>query len=152
MCCVVGEDGPAITPDEKALIAAHLEPLAAVTGRTYDLATCFYEDRYDLRLAIEPDEGPCIFRYVHEGVTFCAMEKLFREGRYPLPKPLSCHLFPLILVRRWNGRLLLHFDEREECAACLGTGPLLVETLREPLVRAFGGEWYLELWQALGIG
>ena len=121
------------------------------------------------------NDKDCIFaRTDHRGWTYCLIEKLAENCQlsygfsrsfeasaeirtinyqlstvnYQFKKPLSCHLYPIRLTKvgdmtgveyhRWDichcGRVLgkkLHLP--------------LYQFLREPLIRAFGQEWYDEL-------
>lgn len=86
----------------------------------------------------------CVFVYFEGGVARCSFEKAFLNGETDWRKPLSCHLFP-IRIRRF-GTAFVRYEEIAECAAGRTQGNTkdvpLYSFLKEPLVRAFGEEWY----------
>ena len=90
------------------------------------------------------DEADCVFVYRDGDVAKCAIEKAWYGGTSAFRKPLSCHLFP-IRVANFGGPYL-HYEKIDECEPGRDLGrqddTLLVESLREALVRAYGQELY----------
>jgi hypothetical protein len=90
------------------------------------------------------DEADCVFVYRDGDVAKCAIEKAWYGGTSSFRKPLSCHLFP-IRVANFGGPYL-HYEKIDECEPGRDLGrqddTLLVESLREALVRAYGQELY----------
>ncbi len=82
-------------------------------------------------------------------MTWCAIEKAWSEGKTPFRKPVSCHLYPIRLVRLSNGMTGLQYHRWDICRAAevLGAahGEPLYKTLREPIVRRFGTDFYNEM-------
>ena len=75
------------------------------------------------------DDAQCAYTYTENGVTLCAIEKAWAEGKTPFRKPISCHLYPIRVARRCGARL----------------GIPVYKALREPIVRRFGEEFYKAL-------
>ncbi len=90
------------------------------------------------------DNRECVFAYLEDGTARCSFDHAFRGGKSTWRKPLSCHLFP-IRVRN-SGTDVLYYHQIEECRAGRECGrkrnTTLREFLREPLVRAYGKDWY----------
>jgi Protein of unknown function (DUF3109) len=86
----------------------------------------------------------CVFVLYEDGIARCAFEKTFGEGRLKWKKPLSCHLFPIRVHRGVPDRL--RYKRIAECNFALNRGEIenifLTNFLKEPLIRAFGSEWY----------
>lgn len=150
-CCVEGDAGAPVT-DEELRIIEQLMPqlLPLMTPEARDVVAkqgLAYRDPSGEQVLSIVNDKDCIFaRTDHRGWTYCLIEKLAEN--YQFKKPLSCHLYPIRLTKvgdmtgveyhRWDichcGRVLgkkLHLP--------------LYQFLREPLIRAFGQEWYDEL-------
>ena len=94
-------------------------------------------------------DAECAYSYTENGVTLCAVERAFREGRCSFRKPISCHLYPIRVVRFSNGTLGLNYHRWEVCRPAVECGRRLgipvYKALREPIVRRFGEEFYRAL-------
>lgn len=91
--------------------------------------------------------GPCVYVTFEAGIAKCAFEKAFLSGEIGWRKPLSCHLFPLRVDGGLRDRL--RFEYLRECEPAILRGrseevPLWV-FLKDPLLRAYGAEWYERL-------
>ena len=150
-CCVEGDAGAPVT-DEELRVIEQLMPqlLPQMTPEARDVVAkqgLAYRDPSGEQVLSIVNDKDCIFaRTDHRGWTYCLIEKLAENCQFK--KPLSCHLYPIRLTKvgdmtgveyhRWDichcGRVLgkkLHLP--------------LYQFLREPLIRAFGQEWYDEL-------
>ncbi len=95
------------------------------------------------------DEAQCAYALVEDGITLCAIEKAYKAGKTPFAKPVSCHLYPIRVMRFSNGTFGLNYHRWNVCAPALEYGaakgvPMYV-ALREPIVRRFGEEFYRAL-------
>lgn len=87
----------------------------------------------------------CVFTIKENGCYSCAIEKAFGEGNPRLielgfPKPISCHLFPIMCED--NG---LVYEKDDDCRAVQDFKTPLYIAQKEPLIRRFGEEWYRKL-------
>jgi hypothetical protein len=86
----------------------------------------------------------CVFVLYEEGIARCAFEKAFFEDKLTWRKPISCHLFPIRIDHEITHRL--RYEQISECDPALHHGEQknihLSIFLKEPLVRAFGSQWY----------
>lgn len=78
-----------------------------------------------------------------------AIEKAWLEGKTAFRKPISCHLYPIRVVRFSNGTAGLNYHRWSVCAPARECGRRLgipvYKALREPIVRRFGEEFYKAL-------
>jgi hypothetical protein len=83
-----------------------------------------------------------------QGVVKCGIEQAYLDGKVKWKKPISCHLFPIIVKKSKNGVTdLVNYEPREDhCKAACSLGKKLkvpvYEFLKEPLIRRFGREFY----------
>ena len=95
------------------------------------------------------DDAQCAYAYEENGVTLCAIEKAWAEGRTTFRKPVSCHLYPIRLVRFSNGTVGLNYHRWSVCAPARECGRKLgipvYKALKEPIVRRFGEGFYRAL-------
>jgi hypothetical protein len=87
-------------------------------------------------------------------ITLCAIEKAWAAGLTPFRKPISCHLYPIRVVRFGDGSLGLNYHRWAVCdgARTLGRerGVPMFRMLREAIVRRFGEEFFEALEAAEG--
>lgn len=78
---------------------------------------------------------------------FCAIDKAYREGRCRFQKPISCYLYP-IRLSKVGGLTALNYHRWDVCKDAVKLGRELdiplYKFLKEPLIRAFGQEWWDE--------
>jgi hypothetical protein len=90
---------------------------------------------------------------VYDGpVAKCAIQAAGMEGLTNIPKPISCHLFP-IRIQRIGEFQAINYEKVNICRPGVkhgrATRSQLGSYLREPLVRKFGEAWYREFVIAL---
>ena len=95
----------------------------------------------------------CVFTYFDEdGVCKCVIDKAYRDGRISVPKPISCHLYP-IRLQKYRDFTAVNYHKWSVCkpAVKLGKqqGVELYKFLKEPLIRKFGEKWYNDLCDAV---
>ena len=93
--------------------------------------------------------------YDENGVALCAIDKAFREGKCSFQKPISCHLYPIRVVRFSNGTVGLNYHRWAICGSACECGRRLgvpmYKALREPIIRSFGEEFYSALESAAAL-
>lgn len=153
ICCVEGNAGAPLEIEEVATLEAQYETykpymtpegIAAVERQGFMVV----DDEGDYTTPLVGD-AECAYSYTENGVTLCAVERAFREGRCSFRKPISCHLYPIRVVRFSNGTLGLNYHRWEVCRPAVECGRRLgipvYKALREPIVRRFGEEFYRAL-------
>lgn len=152
-CCVHGDAGAPLKMEEVDILEDDLVeilPYMRPEGVTaVEKEGVFYMDQDNEPVTSLVNGGECAFVYFDEkGITKCAIEKAWEEGKTSFKKPISCHLYP-IRVKKFNEFQALNYDQWDICApACVCGEELNVPVfrfLKEPIIRAFGEEFFKEL-------
>lgn len=83
-----------------------------------------------------------------DGIVKCGIEQAYLDGKVKWKKPISCHLFPVIVKESKDGVTeYANYEPREDnCKAACSLGKKLkvpvYQFLKEPLVRRFGEDFY----------
>lgn len=152
-CCIEGDAGAPLTPDEAERIKAVLpmiedEMLPQARESIKEGGASYIDPDGDLVTQIV-DGRDCVYTcYAPGGKCLCLLEKACREGRIPDVKPISCRLYP-VRVKEYDGFTAVNFHKWKICkpAETLGRkmGVRAYQFLKGPLVARFGQEWYDEL-------
>lgn len=153
ICCVEGNAGAPLDADEVEVLEREYpaykpymtpEGVEAVERQGFMVL----DDDGD-RTTPLVDNAECAYAYSENGVTLCAIEKAWYAGKTAFRKPISCHLYPIRLVRFSNGTTGLNYHRWSVCAAARACGRKLgmpvYKALKEPIVRRFGQEFYKAL-------
>lgn len=152
-CCIEGDAGAPITPDEQAKIEKILpviwdDLLPAARREIEENGVAYIDEEGDLVTSIIEGKN-CVFTtYGTGGMCLCAIEKAYREGRVDFKKPASCSLYPVRLTRYPSFTAVnYHRWKICRCAEVLGRAEKirLYQFLKGPLTDYFGKEWYDEL-------
>lgn len=152
-CCIDGDAGAPLLPEEKKEIDDNLEkilPLLTPGGRkaVIEEGTAYFDRDADLVTTLV-ENANCAFTVFDEnGICLCALEKGFREGILPDLKPSSCSLYPVRLKKVGNMTALnLHRWKICSCAEKNGKklGIPAYKFLKNSLVKKFGQDWYDQL-------
>lgn len=155
-CCVDGDAGAPLEEEENDKINEILPIIwDELSSKAQELITkqgISYRD-YDGELVTSIIKGKeCVFTYFDEnGVCKCVLDTAYRDGRISFPKPISCHLYP-IRLQKYKDFTAVNYHNWSVCnpAVKLGKkeGVALYKFLKEPLIRKFGEEWYMEVCEA----
>lgn len=153
ICCVEGNSGAPLETDEVDTLEREYEAykpymtsegIEAVERQGFMVVDD--DGEYTTPLV---NDAECAFTYRENGVTLCAIEKAWKEGRTAFRKPISCHLYPIRLVQFSNGTIGLNYHRWSVCEPARKCGRRLgipvYKALREPIVRRFGEEFYKAL-------
>ena len=152
-CCIQGDAGAPLTIEEASIIEDDLDkilPYMRPEGiEAVEKTGVFYIDQDNELGTTLVNEQECAFVYFDEkGITKCAIEKAHKEGKTEFKKPISCHLYP-IRVKNFNDFTALNYNEWDICEPACKCGSELdvpvYRFLQEPLIRAFGEDFYNEL-------
>ena len=153
-CCVEGDAGAPVELDEVAGIEEALPEvwpmLSASAQAVIDRQGVAYTDEEGDLVTSIVNGKDCVFTcYDEAGHCYCALEKAYREGRTAFFKPLSCHLYPIRVVRFSNGAYGLNYHRWHICSPAVKCGRRagvpVYKALREPIIRRFGEEFYKAL-------
>lgn len=152
-CCIEGDAGAPITEAEheilKKLVAVVKDDLSPAAREVIEKSGVAYVDEEGDLVTQIVDGRNCVFTtYGPGGMCLCALEKAFREGRSSFRKPISCYLYPL-RVTEYDGFTAVNYHRWKICRCAEKNGRTLgmplYKFMREPLIAAFGQEWYDEL-------
>lgn len=153
ICCVEGNAGAPLEEEEVGLLAREYEayrPFMTAAGiEAVERQGFMVLDEDGDRTTPLVDDAQCAYACEENGVTHCAIEKAWYAGKTAFRKPVSCHLYPIRLVRFSNGTTGLNYHRWSVCAPARECGKRLgipvYKALREPIVRCFGEEFYKAL-------
>jgi len=155
-CCRYGDTGAPLTAEEAATLERiwpELWPYLRPEGiRAIEAQGTSLKDIEGELVTPLVNNEECAFAVMEDGIFRCGIETAFNAGAVDFRKPLSCHLFP-VRVRQYSSFKAVNYEDWAICRPGVTAGvkqnsPLWAY-LREPLVRAFGKEWYDKLrWSA----
>ncbi|TWP23883.1 DUF3109 family protein [Apibacter muscae] len=153
ICCVEGDSGAPLDEDELSIlddVYDDVKPYLREEGR----ASIEKQGKYVVDLDgdyVTPliDDNECAYViYDDKGIAKCAIEKAYEDGKINYKKPISCHLYP-VRLQKLKSYLAVNYDQWYICSdACTFGKELKVKVfqfLKEPLIRKFGKDWYLQL-------
>ena len=152
-CCVEGDEGAPLTFEEVDIIEEILEdvkPYMRPEGiAEVEKNGVFYMAPNNEPVTTLVNGQECAFVYFDEkGITKCAIEKAYLEGKTTFKKPISCHLYP-IREKKFHDFTALNYDKWSICdPACKLGDDLKVPVykfLKEPIIRAYGEDFYNEM-------
>ena len=150
-CCIIGESGAPLKEEELDPIEANYEvfaPLMRLEGRQAVEEKGFFEiDRDgDLVTPLVPGSEECAFCLFEDGNCFCSMERQYFAGACSFRKPISCQLYPIRVKELGAGRIGLNLHRWDICRCAFEKGRRegirVYQFLKDPLVRAFGSDFY----------
>lgn len=152
ICCVEGDSGAPLTDDEVEVLATYLDKIIPFVepkhARVLIEQSVYYIDREGEKVTSLVNNAECAFVVKKDGVLLCAIELAYNKGLVPIPKPISCHLYP-IRCRQYRDFEALNYDTWHICkdAVCKGKQEQvkIYEFLKTPLIRKYGENWYREL-------
>lgn len=152
-CCIEGDAGAPVASDE---IAELEESYENVRDYLTPAGIRAIEEQGVVSIDCEGEIGTtivdgreCAFcTFGPGGLTLCALEKAYREGRSRWCKPRSCRLYP-IRLKDYGSYIAVNYDRWKVCRGAEAKGRALglrvYQFLKEPLIARFGEEWYAEL-------
>jgi hypothetical protein len=151
-CCIEGDAGAPVKLEKVAQLeeAAEIvwDELSPKAQEVIKAQGVVYTDQDGDIVTSIVDNKDCVFTcYDDKGCCYCAIDKAFREGRCKFQKPISCHLYP-IRLSRMGSYTAVNYHRWDVCKAATLLGKKLnlpvYKFLKEPLIKAFGQEWWDE--------
>lgn len=152
-CCIEGDAGAPLTLEEISILEDSLEeikPYMRDEGvKAVEKTGVFYMDQDNEAGTTLVNDGECAFVFFDEkGITKCAVEAAFLDGKTDFKKPISCHLYP-IRVKQISDFTAINYDKWSICEPACACGEALnvpvFRFLKEPIIRAFGLDFFKEL-------
>lgn len=152
-CCVEGESGAPIDPEEIGLMEDALpevKPYMRKEGiERVDEVGVFTVDTDGEYVTPLVDGKECAFvNFDKNGIAKCAIEMAYRDGKIDFPKPISCHLYPIRLtkLKDFTAVNYHHWPVCDPARAC--GAKLDVKTfrfLKDPIIRKFGEPYFRQM-------
>lgn len=155
-CCVDGDAGAPLDPSELKKIDEVFDQVAPYLDKL-SIDEINRQGRYvhDKEFGwVTPtiNSAICVFGIKgNNGIVKCGIEQAYLDGKVKWKKPISCHLFPVIVKKSNDGvSEFANYKPREDhCKAACTLGKKLkvpvYQFLKEPLVRKFGEDFYQAL-------
>lgn len=152
-CCIEGDGGAPLTMEEVDVLEEifdEVKPYMRPEGiAEVEKNGVFYMDIDNEPATILINGEECAFVYFDEkGMAKCAIEKAHKEGKVDFKKPISCHLYP-IREKKFTDYIALNYHKWSICDPACRLGDELkvpiFRFLKEPIIRAYGEEFYNEL-------
>ena len=151
-CCVEGDGGAPLEDEEVSLLEDHIDDIIPFMLRAGidEVARNGVLDYDDQGKFVTPlvKGRECVFVYFEEGIARCAVEKAFAEGKIPFAKPVSCHLYPVRVIKT-TLHDAVNYHKWEICKKALEKGHKnkmrLYQFLEDALIRKYGRTWYNRL-------
>jgi hypothetical protein len=152
-CCVDGDAGAPLDHSELKMIDEVFDQVTPYLGKA-SLDEIGRQGRYvfDKEYGwVTPTINSAICVYGikdSNGIVKCGIEQAFLDGKVTWKKPLSCHLFPVIVKKSRDGITeFANYEPREDhCKAACDLGKKLkvpvYQFLKEPLTRKFGKDFF----------
>jgi hypothetical protein len=149
-CCVEGDLGAPLLDSELPImdsIYEKVKPYLSQEGiAAIEAQGTYIKDWEGDYSTTTIDEKECAYAYYDEQkVLKCGIEQAYLDGHIDFKKPISCHLYP-IRITKYENFDALNYDKWDICSpACeLGEnlGVPVYKFLKEPLIRAYGEDWY----------
>jgi len=151
-CCRYGDSGAPLLPGE-ALTLEKVWHLVRPYLRPEGISAI--EEKGSSHTDMEGDtvtpligNEECAYAVTENDIFRCGIEKAFTAGVITFRKPLSCHLFP-VRIKSFTDFRAVNYEEWPICRPAIKAGErdgiFLYRFLKEPLIRAFGNEWYDKL-------
>ncbi|HDP54455.1 MAG TPA: DUF3109 family protein [Bacteroidetes bacterium] len=154
-CCVHGQSGAPLENEEIDLLKNEIEqikPYLKPEGlRTINEQGVAVEDIDGDMVTPLINNEECAFSIEENGITICAIEKAWLNGKVKFRKPISCHLYP-IRAKKYPTFTALNYDQWSICepARRLGDkeGIVVFRFLKDAITRAYGKKFYAEMEEA----
>lgn len=152
-CCVHGDSGAPLTEEEIDILEDSYEKVKPYM-RQEGIDACedtgvFYIDTDREAVTTLVNEKECAFvNFDDNGTALCTIEQAHKDGLIDWKKPISCHLYP-IRAKQYAQFEALNYHSWDICKPACECGSKLdvkvYKFLKEPLIRAYGEDFYKEL-------
>lgn len=160
VCCIVGDSGAPLEKSEVRILKReyrNYKKKLSPEGIKRIEEVGFYEidNDGDYVTPLLGHSEECAYTLMEDGNCFCAIERAFCEGKCKFQKPISCSLYPIRVSTLSNGMKALNLHRWNICQCAFEKGRKeklpVYKFLKEPLIRAFGSEFYDALCAAAQI-
>ncbi|MBN2663776.1 MAG: DUF3109 family protein [Bacteroidales bacterium] len=152
ICCVDGDSGAPLQIEEVEQIEQSFEKIKKYLSEEslaeIEKQGLFEVDEDGDNVTPCINGGECVYLTKEEGIFKCVFEIAYRKGEIDFIKPISCHLYPIRTVK-YLDFTAVNYEQRDICKAARILGKKenikVYEFLQEPIIRAYGKDWYNQL-------
>jgi hypothetical protein len=153
VCCLYGDSGAPLEEEEKQIlneIYPKIKPYLTIQGLlTIEAFGLFITDDDGEIVTPLIKNKECAYAFKDENNIYkCAIEKAFLEKKITFQKPVSCHLYPIRIVK-YNNYDAVNYHRWNYCDVGIikgnNNGVALFRFLKVPLIRKYGKEWFDKL-------
>ena len=154
-CCVAGESGAPLEKDEEVQLKAlwpKIKPYIPEKGQKAidEHGVSEVDSDGDLVTTLVEGRGECAFTVFDEkGIALCGVERAWKAGAISFRKPISCHLYPIRVVKLGKDQDGLNYHKWPICEPACTCGAKLdvpvFRFLKDSLTRKYGADWFTEL-------
>jgi hypothetical protein len=155
-CCVDGDAGAPLDKEElqniNEVFDAVLPYLNAESKKELDRQGRYVYDKEYGWVTPTIESKVCVYGIKDkQGIVKCGIEQAYLDGKVKWKKPISCHLFPIIIKKsKRTTNEYVNYEPREDnCKAACALGKKLkvpvYQFLKEPLTRKYGEDFYKAL-------
>ena len=149
-CCVEGEGGAPLEKSEVKKIKKvynKVKPYLTKEGIDFieEFGTAIYDDEEKTYSTPLINGKACVYINYENGISYCGIEKAFREAKIDFMKPISCHLYP-IRITKYATYEAVNYETWDICKAACTLGKKekmpVYKFLKEPIIRKYGQKFY----------
>lgn len=159
-CCIDGDEGAPLEKEEAEIlqeIYSKIKPFLRQDGiKAIEKQGVFVtNEENELETPLVNDADCAYVNFDDRGIAFCGIEEAYNQGEISWKKPVSCHLYPVI-VKNYSEFLAVNYHKWQICDDACKLGKELqipiYRFVKDALIRKFGEDWYMELEKvALGM-
>jgi len=154
-CCILGDAGAPLLDEELEIIKNYYpifsQFISEKSKKAIEVQGYYVKDVDNERVTPLVDNKECAYVYFEDNIAKCAIEKAYEQKLISFQKPISCHLYP-IRTKTYKDFEAVNYHNWEVCSKAIIKGGknniLLIDFLKEPLIRKFGVKWYNKLIEA----
>ena len=152
LCCVEGDSGAPLLRseiEEIQKIEKIVTPYLCEESREVILKKGVFVIDQDGDLTTPlVNNKQCVYVIKEKGISKCAIEKAYSDKKTNFKKPISCHLYP-IRITKYKDFDAINYESNKLCSPACKLGMEMkvpvYKFLKEPIIRKYGEEFYLEL-------
>jgi hypothetical protein len=154
VCCIIGDSGAPLSKNECSHLKVELTKISEYLRpegiRSIEEQGPFVTDiDGDLVTPLINGEECAYTLFDKDDNCFCGIEIAHKSGESTIKKPISCWLYPIRVSYLSNGMIALNLHEWHICLDAFAKGKKegvpVYQFLREPLIYAFGDDFYNQL-------
>lgn len=151
-CCVHGDAGAPLESEERQVLEKEYDNfkimLSGEGREAIEKDGKWVEDADGDWVTPLNNGKECAYTVFEKGIAKCGIELAWNKKLTYFRKPVSCHLYP-IRVAKLGSHEALNYHNWAICQPALvlgrGKGLSVFRFLKEPIIRAFGEEFYAEM-------